>query len=67
MTLHTIIHFAAIFVIAYGFTLCLFGGTILLTDLFLDWYQQFKQARKDKAAKVAAPLANEQRNKEGKA
>ena len=50
MKLHIIIHLAAIFLFAYGLTLCLFGGTFILTDLFMDWYLRFKQTRKDKAA-----------------
>lgn len=53
MTFHTIIGLAATFVFAYGLTLCVFGGTFVLTDLFMDWYLRFKQARKDKAAKAA--------------
>ncbi len=51
MTLHHIIGLAGKFAIIYGLWLCLLGFTFILMDLFTDWYQQFKQARKDKAAK----------------
>jgi len=52
MTLHHIIGLAASAVFFYALWLLLIGLTYILTDLFTDWYQQFKQARKDKAAKT---------------
>ena len=51
MTLHHIIGLAGTTVFFYALWLLLIGLTFILMDLFMDWYQQFKQARKDKAAK----------------
>jgi hypothetical protein len=51
MTLHHIIRLAGTTVFFYALWLLLIGLTFILMDLFMDWYQQFKQARKDKAAK----------------
>ena len=49
---------AAKILFVLGLWLCLMGLTYILMDLFIDWYAQFKQARKDKAAKkVAVPPA----------
>lgn len=62
MTLHHIIGIAASAVFFYALWMGLLGLTFVLMDLFNDWYARFKQARKDKAAKVAAPPA-----KDGKA
>jgi hypothetical protein len=51
MTLHNLINLAGTVVFIYALWICLLGLTYILTDLFTDWYAQFKQARKDKAAK----------------
>ena len=58
MTLLHILGLAAKILFVLGLWLCLMGLTYILMDLFIDWYAQFKQARKDKAAKkVAVPPA----------
>ncbi|MDD5140540.1 MAG: hypothetical protein PHY43_09815 [Verrucomicrobiales bacterium] len=51
MTLHHIIGLAATAVFFYALWIGLLGLTYILLDLFMDWYQQFKQARKNKDAK----------------
>jgi len=50
MTLHHIIGLAATAVFFYALWMCLLGATYIFIDQFSDWYHQFKQARKDKAA-----------------
>ena len=66
MTIHHTLSIGVEVVFFYALWLFLVGITYILMDQFTDWYAQFKQARKDKAAKVAAPRANEQSNTGGK-
>ena len=51
MTLHHIIEITASAVFFYALWMCLMGLTFVLMDLFNDWYSEFKQSRKNKAAK----------------
>ena len=51
MTLHQLINLAGTVVFIYALWMGLIGITYILTDLFTDWYQQFKQARKNKDSK----------------
>ena len=62
MPLHHYIEIAASALFFFGLWMCLLGLTFVLMDLFTDWYSKFKQARKNKAEKLAAPPA-----KDGKA
>jgi len=51
MTLHNLINLAGTVVFIYALWMGLIGITYILMDLFTDWYQQFKQARKNKESK----------------
>lgn len=51
MTIHTLINLAGTVVFIYALWMCLIGLTYVLADLFTDWYQQFKAARKNKDSK----------------
>ena len=51
MTLHHIIGLAATAVFFYALWMCLLGLTYILLDLFMDWYQKFKAARKNPDSK----------------
>ena len=59
MTLHNLINLTGTVVFIYALWMGLLGLTYILMDQFSDWYARFKQARKDKSAKVAAPLARD--------
>ena len=51
MTLHLLISLVGTVVFFYALWLSLIGLTYIVTELFMDWFSQFKQARKNKAAK----------------
>ena len=51
MTLHLLISLTGTVVFFYALWLSLIGLTYIVTELFMDWFSQFKQARKNKAAK----------------
>ncbi len=51
MTLHHILNIAGTAIFFYALWMGLLGLTFILMDLFTDWYAQFKQACKDKAAR----------------
>jgi len=51
MTLHHILNIAGTAIFFYALWMVLIGLTFILMDLFSDWYAQFKQTRKDKAAR----------------
>jgi uncharacterized protein HemY len=51
MTLKLLINLAGTVVFIYALWLSLIGLTYIVTELFMDWFSQFKQARKNKAAK----------------
>jgi uncharacterized protein HemY len=51
MTLKLLINLAGTVVFIYALWLSLVGLTYIVAELFMDWFSQFKQARKNKAAK----------------
>ena len=57
MTLLNILELISLAALCYASGLGLFALTYLLMDRFIDWHIRFKQRRKDKAAKVVAPMA----------
>lgn len=52
MTLKLLINLAGTVVFIYALWLALVGLTYIVAELFMDWFSNFKQARKDKAAKI---------------
>jgi len=51
MTLKLLINMAGTVVFIYALWLSLVGLTYIVAELFMDWFSQFKQTRKNKAAK----------------
>ena len=51
MTIHHIIGIAATAIFFYALWIGILGLTYILLDQFMDWYQQFKAARKNKDSK----------------
>jgi hypothetical protein len=51
MTILHIIEIAGKVAFIYTLWMCLLGVTYILLDLFMDWYQQFKAARKNPDSK----------------